>query len=267
MTAVACACAAVAALLWFPVQRPLHVRLAARPAGLATVAVRGRSVAMAAAAALATLCAGYLFGPRWAAVTLSAVVVVGTAIRLAVLEGASRAALRAAEATAQACNVLASQVRIGRVATQALHVAAQDCPLLGEADSVQRLGGDVAAVWRAAASRPGHRGLLRLARAWHLSAVTGAPLAPALDRVAEALRADLEVRAVVAAELATSRATGRLMAVLPFCGLGLGFLIGGDPLQFLLSAPYGWACLVLGVSLASVGVLWIDRLARSTDHW
>jgi tight adherence protein B len=56
------------------------------------------------------------------------------------------------------------------------------------------------------------------------------------------------------------------MAVLPFCGLGMGYLLGGDPLHFLLSSPYGSACLVLGVALAAGGVLWIDRLSRLAEE-
>ena len=55
------------------------------------------------------------------------------------------------------------------------------------------------------------------------------------------------------------------MAALPLCGVGLGYLVGGDPLQFLLANPYGWGCLVLGVTLACSGVLWIDRLARRAE--
>ena len=52
------------------------------------------------------------------------------------------------------------------------------------------------------------------------------------------------------------------MAVLPLCGIGLGYVLGGDPIDFLVSGPFGWACLVGGASLAAVGVLWIEALAR-----
>jgi tight adherence protein B len=158
--------------------------------------------------------------------------------------------------------VLASQVRVGRVPAEALRTAAEDCPVLATASIIQDLGGDAPAAWRHRSRQPGHAGLADLARAWQVSTRTGAPLAQSLEQVAEALSADQALRMVVAGELAATRATGKIMAALPFCGLGMGYLIGGDPLRFLLDSPYGWACLVLGVSLAVAGVLWIDWLAR-----
>jgi tight adherence protein B len=109
---------------------------------------------------------------------------------------------------------------------------------------------------------PGHGGLADLARAWRVSADTGSPLAHSLEQVSDALTADLALRTVVAGELSAPRATGKIMAVLPFFGLGMGYLLGGDPVAYLLSSPWGWGCLVVGVGLASAGVLWIDRLAH-----
>ena len=83
-----------------------------------------------------------------------------------------------------------------------------------------------------------------------------------LEQVAASLSADQALRAVVASELAAPRASGKVMAALPACGVGLGYLIGGDPLQWLLEAPLGWGCLVGGVALACAGVLWIEAIAR-----
>jgi tight adherence protein B len=67
---------------------------------------------------------------------------------------------------------------------------------------------------------------------------------------------------VVSAELAAPRSTGKLMAALPLVGVGLGYLLGGRPLEWLVAGPPGWACLLLGLLLAAAGVLWIERLAR-----
>ena len=67
---------------------------------------------------------------------------------------------------------------------------------------------------------------------------------------------------VVNSELAAARATGKVMAVLPGCGIGIGYLLGGDPARWLLAAPMGWTCLLSGVVLACAGVLWIEALAR-----
>ena len=88
-------------------------------------------------------------------------------------------------------------------------------------------------------------------------------MAPALEEVASGLASDESLRSVVSAELAAPRSTGKVMAVLPLVGIGLGYLLGGRPLEWLVAAPVGWACLLLGLLLAAAGVLWIERLARS----
>ena len=82
-----------------------------------------------------------------------------------------------------------------------------------------------------------------------------------LELVAEGLAADQSLRAVVASELSAPRATGKVMAVLPGCGIGLGYLLGGEPVGWLLAGPLGWGCLLGGVVLACLGVLWIETLA------
>jgi tight adherence protein B len=163
---------------------------------------------------------------------------------------------------AQACAALAAQLRIGQVAGVALATAARDHPVLREARDAQELGGEVVRVWRSQARRAGCAGLLDLARAWQVSGRTGAPMSATLEQVAVALAAEQDLRAVVAGELSAPRATGRVMAVLPGCGLGLGYLLGGEPIAWLVGGPIGWGCLLAGVVLACVGVLWIEALAR-----
>lgn len=173
-----------------------------------------------------------------------------------------RARQRRRTEVAQACAALAAQLRIGQVPSVALTAAAEDHPVLREARDTQDLGGDVVRVWRTQARQPGLGGLLELARAWQVAVRTGAPMATTLEQVAAALAAEQRLSAVVASELSAPRATGKVMAVLPACGVGLGYLLGGEPIGWLLSGPLGWACLVGGVLLACLGVLWIEALAR-----
>ncbi len=163
---------------------------------------------------------------------------------------------------ARACAALAAQLRIGQVASEALVVAAADCPVLREARDAQDLGGDVTRVWRSQAQRPGFAGLIDLARAWQVSSQSGAPMSAVLEHVADGLAADQSLRAVVAGELSAPRATGKVMAALPGCGVGLGYLLGGEPVGWLLAGPLGWGCLLGGVVLACLGVLWIEVLAE-----
>ena len=70
----------------------------------------------------------------------------------------------------------------------------------------------------------------------------------------------------VDAGMAGARTTAAVLAGLPLLGVGLGELIGADPLSFLLSGGVGGWLLVIGVTLACCGLLWSDRItARAVD--
>jgi tight adherence protein B len=205
---------------------------------------------------------GYLASARAAVLACAALLAAATAVRLISQYRRRRSALRARADVAHACTVLASYLRVGQVPSAALAIAAADCEVLRDSHHAQTLGGDVVDVWRRQARRGGHSGLLHLARAWQVSMETGAPMSRTLDQVAASLAADQALTRVVNGELAAARATGKVMAVLPACGIGIGYLLGGDPARWLLSVPAGWACLLGGVLLACAGVLWIEALAR-----
>lgn len=205
---------------------------------------------------------GYVAGVRDAVVTCAALMITATALRLLNQYRRRRSALRSRAEVAQACTVLASYLRVGQVPAAALAIASADCEVLREAHHARALGGDVVDVWQQQSGRAGHGGLRELARAWQISSETGAPMSATLDQVAANLTADQALRRVVNSELAAARATGKVMAALPACGIGIGYLLGGDPARWLLAGSVGWICLLLGVLLACAGVLWIEALAR-----
>jgi tight adherence protein B len=213
-------------------------------------------------AGLGVATAGALAGGAAAALALAIAICLMTAIRLAVSHARLRATVTARRSVTDACAALAAQVRVGRTPAEALITAAEDCPILAQAASAHRLGGDVLPIWEAQSRRRGCGGLADLARAWAISTRTGAPMAATLELVADGMASDEAVRTVVAGELAGPRATGKIMAVLPLVGLALGYALGGDPVGFLLGGLVGWGCLVGGALLAAVGVLWIEALAR-----
>lgn len=221
-----------------------------------------RSLAVLGVVACALVLALVLTG--WQGVTFCAagLLVVGTVTYLVRLRTRRGVAERARLGVAEGASVLAANLRVGMVPAQALAAAAATCPVLEEGRVTLGIGGDVPALWRRQASGEGCAGLRELARAWQVSMVSGASLTGTLEEVAAGLAADQSLRSVVGSELAAPRATGKLMAVLPALGIGMGYLIGGDPLDWLAGGPAGWACLVLGVGLACAGVLWIENLAR-----
>jgi tight adherence protein B len=213
------------------------------------------------------LVAGWVVaGAAGVVVAAASMIAVLTMLRLIRLRNRGRRAAAARADVAHACRVLAGQLRVGRIPADAVRVAAVDCPVLGTASSLLELGSDPVRHWRDESARPGYAGLLVLARAWSVATRTGAPLAPSLERVAEALGRDLAVERLVFGEAAAARATAKVMAAMPICGIGLGYLIGGRPLQFLVSGPLGWACLVGGLAAAAAGVLWIDWLSRTAEE-
>jgi tight adherence protein B len=266
-------CAMLAALLAVsrPAARSLGSRLAP-PTQTPVVDVGldvgpGRRRSWTASASLIILlvliiAAGFTGEGRGAVLASTGLLVAMTAGRLIILYRRRRSTLRARADVAQACTVLASYLRVGQVPSAALAIAAADCDVLREGQRAHTLGGDVVSVWRQQARRRGHMGLLDLARAWQVSVETGAPMSSMLDQVASSLSADQSLMGVVNSELAAARATSKVMAALPPCGIGIGYLLGGDPVRWLLAGPAGWACLLSGMLLACAGVLWIEALAR-----
>ena len=204
-----------------------------------------------------------LDGARGAVLAASGLTISWTLVRLVGQQRRLRMTLEMQVSVSRACSAVAAQLGIGQVPSDALASAARDHPVLSESQRVAAVGGDVPRAWRSQAERDdGCAGLGGLARAWQISIDTGAPMSTTLEQVAAGLSADRNLQSVIAGELAAPRATSKVMAVLPACGIGLGYLLGGDPVGWLLAGPLGWGCLFVGVSLACAGVLWIETLAR-----
>lgn len=179
---------------------------------------------------------------------------------------ASRRADETAEQVVAACEGITGDLRAGRPPAAALARAAQDWPALESVVSAQRLGAPVPVALRSQADRPGAGDLRLVAGAWEVSHRTGHGLAAALDRVRHTVRADRATTRVVAAELASARATARLVACLPLLSLLMGSGAGGDPVGFLLHTVAGWCCLAGGLALGLGGLAWIEAIARGVHE-
>nr|NLI50445.1 pilus assembly protein TadB [Propionibacterium sp.] len=214
------------------------------------------------AAVLAVATAGTVAGAGTAAAVLVASIALLTAAELLERAQARRAARETAAEVVRAGEGLAGLLRTGAIPATALAALSGDHPVLQEAAAAQAVGGDAAAALRRGATGAGRAGLAQLAAAWEVSARTGASLGAAVEAIAAELARRQEVESTVTVELAASRTAGRLMALLPLAGVGLGFVLGGDPVGFLLAGPAGWLCLVSATALAAAGLLWTDRLAE-----
>lgn len=167
-------------------------------------------------------------------------------------------------AVLEVCDLLAAELASGQPPGTALAVAVERWPPLERAVEAHHLGADVPRALReVAAERPGAADLRWVAGAWQVAHHSGHGLAAALERTAAGLRARRRTRRLVDSELASARATARLVACLPVAVLLMGSGAGSDPWAFLMGTPVGVACLLAGVALLALGLWWIERLA---DH-
>ena len=162
--------------------------------------------------------------------------------------------------------MLVGELRVGAHPVAAFDVAARevDGPVAESLRAVAaraRLGADVAAGLRsfAASSRlPAH--WERLALFWRLAQTHGLAIATLMRAAHRDIVERERFSARVDAGMAGARTTAAVLAGLPVLGVGLGQLIGADPLGFLLSGGAGGWLLVVGVTLACCGLLWSDRI-------
>lgn len=101
---------------------------------------------------------------------------------------------------------------------------------------------------------------LDMAACFEVCEASGAAVAQVLERFAATLEAEQDAAALRETVLAGPRATVRLLNWLPFLGLGLGMLMGVNPLAVLVSGPQGWLLLAVGLALVFAGRTWTARM-------
>lgn len=105
-----------------------------------------------------------------------------------------------------------------------------------------------------------------LAACWDVAELSGAPLSKLLGRYAVQLEAELDAEAARQSALAGPRATVKLLGWLPFFGLGLGLLMGVDPLAMLVGTPAGLAALGVGIALMTAGRIWSNKMVSAAER-
>jgi tight adherence protein B len=190
------------------------------------------------------------------------------AVFAAALRRQARVRKRAVAFRADIARMLAStaaELRGGVDPIAAVHAAVGDLPVAQWGPVQTAAAADIEDALWTVSTRPGGEALAEVAAAWHIADQTGSPLSIVLGRMAESVRAEVELDRDVAVEAAPARATARLMAVLPVAGLGLGLLLGVNPIRILVTTGVGAACLVTGLALACLGVWRIERIVTAAE--
>ena len=166
---------------------------------------------------------------------------------------------------AQLVEQLSTVIASGAGIRQAWAALARSLPH-GELRDLARAAASGADPRRAAGPRLQRSEMLAsLGAALTVSARTGAPTAAMLQSLAEALRALHDAAQARRSAFAGPRSTARILLVLPLAGLGLGMLLGGDPLRLMLASTAGNLLGATGIVLTVLGWWWMHRLIRQAD--
>lgn len=98
-----------------------------------------------------------------------------------------------------------------------------------------------------------------------MSESAGAPLATSLERAAEHAEERIDALLGRQSALASPRATGRILSWLPLLGLGLGVLMGSDPVGVLTGSILGALTGLFGLGLAFAGRRWTAALVHRAE--
>lgn len=175
---------------------------------------------------------------------------------------------RTAEAVALqgALDVLVGELRVGAHPVAAFEAAADEvdgavATSMRTVAARARMGADVVAGLQDVARRsslPEH--WTRLAACWQLAHAHGLAIATLMRTAQHDIAARERFTAQVAAGMAGARTTAAVLAVLPLLGVGLGELIGAEPVRLLLADGAGQWLLTVGVALSCTGLVWSDRI-------
>ncbi|WP_422744226.1 type II secretion system F family protein [Mycobacterium sp. WMMD1722] len=168
-----------------------------------------------------------------------------------------------------ALDVLVGELRAGAHPVAAVEAAATEATgavaiALGAVAARARLGADVAGgLFAVARQSTVPSQWTRIAVCWQLAQTRGLAIATLMCTAQRDIAERHRFAARVEAGMAGARATAGVLAGLPVLGIGLGQLIGAQPVGFLLAGGFGGGLLVIGVALSCAGLLWSDRITMA----
>lgn len=97
--------------------------------------------------------------------------------------------------------------------------------------------------------------LQQLGHMWALSENHGIPLATLLGKARDRLDTAQRHRAATQSSLAGPQSTAVVLAALPVAGIGMGMLMGANPVGFLTTSTVGGILLLIGTALTCTGIV------------
>lgn len=172
------------------------------------------------------------------------------------------------EKLSAALRSLTSELRAGVAPGEALARAAGTPPLWPNALTAARLGEAVDSGFLADAERNAElaTSLRQLAACWHVGVTRGSGLAVSVERLALSLRTQQELHTTLRNELAAPRATSRMLAFLPVVGVGMGYLLGADPIAWFFSSSIGAMVFAIALVLTLAGSAWTRAIVRRVER-
>ncbi len=95
---------------------------------------------------------------------------------------------------------------------------------------------------------------------------TGGALAVPLERAAATLRERAALSDEIRALTAQARVSSMVVALAPLGFLGVVTLVDRGSATVLFTSPLGLACLVAGLVLDAVGIVWMSRIAAAVEQ-
>ena len=180
----------------------------------------------------------------------------------------TRAQRRTEETMAGYLGTVTAELRAGSSFPFALVHAADRLPetagalrrVLRTAGYVAVRGGTVSQSLRAGEDKDGP--VTEFADLVELGERHGIPLAELAERAQQRLDARRRHAAATTAQLQGPQSTAVVLTCLPLAGIGMGVVMGANPLGLLLGGGLGGILLVIGVALVCGGFIWSRTLLR-----
>ena len=220
-----------------------------------------------AAAGTAVVVVGLLAGAFSPALAVPAALAVTAGAPVALVMARGRGQRRFVAALPGFVDLVAARLRSGHTVATALADAATHRDVVApDVDRVLRrvdLGeplADALAWW---ADDRRHDAVRAVAGSLAVAATTGGAAADALEGLARSLRDQLGARAEAAALSSQARMSAVVVGAAPVAYVAFASAVDPSAASALVTTPTGRVCLVAGLGLDLLGVLWMRRIVRS----